>query len=705
MNLMSRVVYCTVVLSTLMISLTRTVIAETDPLLVSAPVALTVETDSSRVLDIIAANGRALTKCRPYLASRAVGASAWEEEYSTYQVRSAKDEELVLEASFAKAKAVVTVRRDGAGRQEFSGQLENTSSEPIEVARFHYLDGLIADPSTKLLSLKQFEKRAGGIIEPSAELPPPREISEDRWTRFGVHWPRLPDPIHDRPNTGTSMDAGMLGEDWNSAGFFFGFTGPGTAFGQIGIRTAEKPLSFFAGVLLDGVRLDPGSSRPLEKMLVSFGDLQDELRHWATATRRELAPDTAVSPHPLVGYCSWYQKAKNIQPDDIRRALSGFSGFEAPPGGHTIQIDDGFQVSPGDWSRRDAWRTELPKLAAEIEAKGFIPGIWIAPTAIHASHPIVKEHPEWLQRDADGEFSVRFGNWKNFNGMTDGQTYFLDPDHPGAREFIAQTLRDLRSQGWRYFKIDFAYVASANRAKHDPYKTSYETLRDQWRIFREALGPDVLINACTGGLFRYQLGQVEIGRIGGDIGPEMPKIRRNLAELLLRLHVNGIWFQADPDVFYMRKEKSSIGFEQSHLLTGTQGLLGTVFITSDFADQWSAPSADVVKNYWNKTGPRMPVAQRLVMTPEGLPAAVAVADENGEIKVGLYNWDTKPRDISIPLEQLRIPTSPSRRARLGSIGTEKVELKNGIITVHAQPAESLRIVTLTTEAKRPDPHQ
>ena len=693
MKILWRMVCSSVVLA----ALAWTASADTTPLAAMAPVALTVTSDSSGALEIKTADGRALEECRPYLASRAVGASAWDEKYSTYKVLSATDEELVLEASFAKAKAVVTVRRDGVGRQEFSGRLENTSSEPIEVARFHYLDGLVADPATKLLALKQFEKRAGGIVEPSDELRPPREISEERWTRFGVHWPRLPDPIHDRPNTATSIDAGMLGEDWNSAGFFFGFTGPGTAFGQIGLRTVEKPLSFFAGVLLDAVRLDPGSSRPLEKMLVSFGDLHDELRNWAAVTRRELAPEMDLSPHPLVGYCSWYQKAKNIQPDDIRRALAGFSGFEAPPGGHTIQIDDGFQVSPGDWSGRDAWRTELPKLAAEIEAEGFIPGIWIAPTAIHASHPIVKEHPEWLQRDANGEFSVRFGNWKNFNGMTDGQTYFLDPDHPGAREFIAQTLRDLRSQGWRYFKIDFAYVASANRAKHDPYKTSYETLRDQWRLFREALGPDVLINACTGGLFRYQLGQVEIGRIGGDIGPEMPKIRRNLAELLLRLHVNGIWFQADPDVFYMREEKSKIGFEQSHLLTATQGLLGTVFITSDFADQWSQASTDVVKSYWNKQGPRRPVAQRLILTPEGLPAGIAVTHEDGEIMVGLYNWDTKPRDVSIELKQLRIPDTLSSSPRLSSIGNEIVDCQDGTLTVRSQPGESLRIVTLSTK--------
>ena len=104
-----------------------------------------------------------------------------------------------------------------------------------------------------------------------------------------------------------------------------------------------------------------------------------------------------------------------------------------------------------------------------------------------------------------------------------------------------------------------------------------------------------------------------------------------------------------------------------------------------------------MKSYWNKQGPRRPVAQRLILTPEGLPAGIAVTHEDGEIMVGLYNWDTKPRDVSIELKQLRIPDTLSSSPRLSSIGNESVDCQDGTLTVRSQPGESLRIVTLSTK--------
>ncbi len=98
-------------------------------------------------------------------------------------------------------------------------------------------------------------------------------------------------------------DSGMLAPDWNTPGFFFGFTGPRGAFGEIGIRTAEKQTSFSPAVLLDGVRMDANGSRVLESAVISHGDPQDELRHWIGTCRKMLGP-ARVRP-PVVGDCSW----------------------------------------------------------------------------------------------------------------------------------------------------------------------------------------------------------------------------------------------------------------------------------------------------------------------------------------------------------------------------------------------------------------
>ena len=657
-------------------------------LLTVAPKPLKVAVTEAGGLDIQAEPGKVVTACRPYLASRTVGAQGWEEETSTYKVLSRDAGKLVLEAQFAKFKGTVTLRSDASGRWELSGRLDSTARQPMELARFHYLDGLVADPALNLLSMRQFELR-GGLISSSGKLRSPKATCEAEWGK-SVYWPRLAEPIHSQADIGISGDTGMLAPDWNSPGFFLGFTGPGSAFGELGIRTAREKASFFAAVLLDAVRIEPGASRGLENAIFSYGDPQDELRHWAIVCRDILGP-ARVGP-PLVGYCSWYQKYKGVQPADIRRAIDAFASYEAPPGGRTIQIDDGFQVSPGDWSGRGEWKTELKKLPGEISGKGFIPGIWVAPTAIQSSHPIVKEHPEWLQRDGKGGYCIRFHNW--------GETYFLEPDHPGARKFIVDTLRQLRADGWRYFKIDFAYTVSSDRVKWDPHKTTYESLRDQWRLFREALGEDALINSCIGGIWRYSLGSVDVSRIGGDIGGNIGVLQRNLSEMMWRSHVNGLWFQADPDAFYMRSEHSKLNFEQSHLLTATQGLLGTAFLTSDFGDHWSPAASGGVRRYWTKTGPRVPLTQHLVLQAGGLPSAISVAYGKGEYAVGIYNWSREAGDVSVSLNDLRLPHG-NYSAALSSVGNETVALANGVLTILKQPGESLRIVGLRSETTHP----
>ena len=656
---------------------------------VYAPTPLTAGLTSSGAVDIFPTIGPALKNCRPYLASRVAGSQLWQEEFSTYRIISRNEGQLVLEATFAKAKATVTIGRDTAGRLLLSGNLASSSAEPLEIARFHYLDGLLPTSDTCLLSMRHYEL-PGRIIKPTESLKAPLQ------SNWG--WTRLNDPIHSHSNTGISGDSGMLGSDWNHSGFFFGFTAPGSAFGELGIRTADKEPSFFLAVLLDGVRLDPGKSRVLENAIISHGDSQVELRHWIGRCRDVLGP-ARVRP-PLVGYCSWYQVVNHVQPEDIRRAIHDFAGFETPPGGRTIQIDDGYQVMPGDWTGRGKWKHELAKLPGEMRDKGFIPGIWVAPTAIHESHPIVKDHPEWLQRNAKGELCIVFRNWANFNGMTQAKTYFLEPDHPEARKFIRKSLQDLRAQGWDYFKIDFAYTVSSDRVKYDPTKTTYESLRDQWQLFRDALGEDALINSCNGGMWRYTIGRVDISRMGGDIGGSIGQLRHTLAEMMLRAHANGVWFQCDPDVFYQRREKSALNFEQSHILTGTQGLLGTAFLTSDWAGQWDAQATEVVKTYWNQTGPVVPAAQHLFLRPDGLPAALAVAYGKGDYAVAVYNWESTPADITISLKDLRIPAAATDyRTSHGDFGKEPIDVTNGQLTIHGQPGESLRIVRLRGSSK------
>jgi hypothetical protein len=81
---------------------------------------------------------------------------------------------------------------------------------------------------------------------------------------------------------------------------------------------------------------------------------------------------------------------------------------------------------------------------------------------------------------------------------------------------------------------------------------------------------------------------------------------------------------------------------------------------------------------------------RIHFTREGLPAALAVAYGEGEYALGVYNWETAPRDVSVRLADVRLPANVA----LTRPETATAIAENGTLTITAQPGESLRIVHL-----------
>jgi hypothetical protein len=246
----------------------------------------------------------------------------------------------------------------------------------------------------------------------------------------------------------------VLTPAWDAPGLCLGFTSPISAFGEIGIRTRGDSMACFAGLVLDGVRLDPGESRALDALALSSGDWQASLHAWARSCA-EAAGVRSVPPPP-VGYCSWYQFGAAIESEHIRRALRELAAWPVPPGGRLVQIDDGFQVMPGDWGPNARFARDWDALPAAIASTGSVPGLWLAPHAVFHRHPLCAEHPDWLQRLPSGEPAVNFSNWGWCArgdlkwGDTSEPTYFLDPDHTGAQQFMHDVVSRAVHYGWRY---------------------------------------------------------------------------------------------------------------------------------------------------------------------------------------------------------------------------------------------------------------
>ena len=627
---------------------------------------------------------RVLTEtARPYLAWRYGGETAWREEHAAQLENIQQDVTGIrLTAEFTVARVEIHIAPAGANTWQIGGLLRHKGGRAVELARFHYLDGapVNAGGFIELQGNGDFPR----LVRAGSRLPASRPELERVWNSMHVFWPRMPDPIHDAADWSISTDTGVFALAWDQPGWGFGFTGPGTAFGEIGFHSAGE-RRFYVGVRLDGILFEAGENRPLENALVWHGDWQDGLRQWALATAR----DSAVRPvrPSMAGYCSWYQRGQSVEPADILRAVREFSAWPVPPGGRTIQIDDGWQLHPGDWRPNSKFASAWSGLPGIIRNSGSLPGSYLVPTAVHENAELLRQHPDWAQRLASGEPAVHFANWG-------GKTYFLEPDRPEVKRYMSSLFTHARNEGWGYIKIDFTYAISTARAAYDRKKTLFQSYRALYETFREGAGRDMLLSACVGEPGRYALGLVDVARLGGDTGAEWKTVQGNLARLLTLTATNGVWWQGDPDVFYMRAEKSKLSEEESYLLTGTLGLFGGLFLTSDWPSQWTGDRAEAVREFWTSTGIRRPSEHRVLWNADGVPLAYRVSYGSQDAprhRVALYNWSGEPADVSVRLRDVGL----NGAYRLSATGRSKtLRMEKGVILSPTQPPHSLRIARL-----------
>ena len=79
-------------------------------------------------------------------------------------------------------------------------------------------------------------------------------------------------------------------------------------------------------------------------------------------------------------------------------------------------------------------------MASTIKAKGFKPGLWIAPFAADKGSALAKDHPDWIIRTENGRPS-NSGNCAKF-------FYGLDATNPEVVEHARAAVK--RAVGWGY---------------------------------------------------------------------------------------------------------------------------------------------------------------------------------------------------------------------------------------------------------------
>ncbi|TNF38100.1 MAG: alpha-galactosidase [Deltaproteobacteria bacterium] len=418
---------------------------------------------------------------------------------------------------------------------------------------------------------------------------------------------------------------------------------------------AECPLIF------SGKPLDPGAALTSERfwMQPAPPDALGGLEHYADA----VADHLGIVPWPQRdggrpvpnGWNSWTGSGgtggygTNIDEQLIFDNLQVWVNQLGSFGGAWFQIDDGWEPFYGDWT----WRTDRfpgggANLAAAMRAEGMRPGLWIAPFSVDPDSTLAAEHPDWLQKKGDFNFST--DGWKT-----------IDSSNPEVLAWLTTLFTGIKDDGWDWVKLDFSYQALIDTPQYDPTLTNIESWRQGWRAVRDALGPDVFLLGI--GAMGPNIGVIDAMRTTLDNNPEWdgdapddPVSASNSIKSTVRsgsrrwFYQNRIWVN-HPDLIFFRSSTQAgvppLSLEESRTFATWVGLGGGIVKLGDkLLDMAGHPEwIDVVRRLlpaWPDSARPVDVLVRDYPERWVLPVAAPA----GEWTVlGLLNWGLN-RDTS-----------------------------------------------------------
>ena len=287
---------------------------------------------------------------------------------------------------------------------------------------------------------------------------------------------------------------------------------------------------------------------------------------------------------PAIGWTSWYYYYVDITEQIITDNLHAFKNNNIPI--EIFQIDDGWQKSVGDWLNvNEKFPNGMRFLSDKIHEQDCKAGLWLAPLACEQKSFIVKEKPDWILKDASGQF-LKIG----FNPMWSYWFYALDIYHPEVRAYLKEVF-DTILQKWNFnlVKLDFLYGTALIPRNG---KTRATIMHETMQFLRECVG-DKMILGC-GVPLSAAMNTTDYCRIGPDVhlswdfkflkwirARERPSILNAIHNAVNRRQLGGKWFWNDPDVFILRDNKNKLSFNEKYALLLTNLLFGQLLFTSD----------------------------------------------------------------------------------------------------------------------------
>ena len=292
----------------------------------------------------------------------------------------------------------------------------------------------------------------------------------------------------------------------------------------------------------------------------------------------------------MAGYTSWYNYFANIDASTIRRDLDGLisatKGLQVAKDSEIFQIDDGWQTAVGDWEidpvkfpkteeKQDGLAAKKGGLAAivdDVHAAGMKAGLWLAPFCVGSDAEVLRKNPGWILKTRKGGKKKAIAGFNGWGGPLD-PFYAFDLENEEVRGHIKDVFKNVWEWGFDLVKLDFLYAAcmfprggkTRGRLMHEAMKFLREECLDDNEING---GGQKLLLGC-GVPIVSALGYVEACRIGCDVdltykprfygkctNEEIVSAENAMNNTIWRSHLDGNFFLADPDVFFLRGEKA-----------------------------------------------------------------------------------------------------------------------------------------------------
>ena len=280
------------------------------------------------------------------------------------------------------------------------------------------------------------------------------------------------------------------------------------------LNTRGKTVSLSAWCYLEGIKLSPGERIRLEQIMVAEdADFNRCLETYAEYVGR--LHGAILPKRTLTGWMDWqYYRRDKTQKDIVRnvKALKLLKDQGYPL--DYVIIDGGWCAHNSEWlGKCEKFPSGMKKLSRIVRKHGLRLGLWLAPYITNVKTRVVREHPEWLVKDA------RTGKPLYLPGSNVGPCHLLDFTVPEALEWLRNIVRVMVKE-WKigYLKLDGPRMAFYERgAFHNRNMTAIEEVRRSLEVIREECGRDVIVEGE--GIYLPAVGLVETQRTTQDNHP------------------------------------------------------------------------------------------------------------------------------------------------------------------------------------------